>query len=125
MLDIETKRLNFNLTFEIGSDYCMLVDKNEVEFKDIVNKKFLPGRLLLELQKCGVHLLPDDQDAKLANITLKDRYAEEKAILDIATCIRSFAFRSSKWNKILGEENVVFKIRENLEFDREFFEDHE
>ena len=29
------------------------------------------------------------------------------------------------YNVIFYEENIVLKIRENLEFDREFFEDHE
>lgn len=39
--------------------------------------------------------------------------------------MRSFAYRSCKWNKSIDPENIVIKIRENLEFDREFFEDHE
>lgn len=123
ILDIETKRIN--LTFEIGPDYLMLIDKTDPEFKDILNKKFEPGYLLMELSKCGVHLLPVDEDAKLGGIHLKDRVAEEKAILDIATSLRAFAFRSSKWNKSVESENVVVKVRDNLEFDREFFEDHE
>ena len=47
IFDIVTKRIS--LTFEIGVQYAMLIEKNEIEFKDIVNKKMLPGRLLLEL----------------------------------------------------------------------------
>lgn len=43
----------------------------------------------------------------------------------MATCLRSFAFRSSKWNKSVDNDNIVLKIRENLEYDREFYEDHE
>ena len=39
--------------------------------------------------------------------------------------MRAFAFRSSKWNKGIEGDNLVVKIRENLEFDKEFFEDHE
>ena len=41
----------------------MLIEKNDPEFKDIVNKPMLPGVLLIELSKCGVHLLPTDDDA--------------------------------------------------------------
>jgi cancer susceptibility candidate protein 1 len=103
----------------------MLIEKNDPEFKDILNKPMLPGVLLLELSKCGVHLLPNDDDAPLGGISLKDRMAEENAIVDIATTVRSFAFRSCKWNKGIEAENIVIKIRENLEYDREFFEDHE
>lgn len=123
ILDVETKRIN--VTFEIGANYAMLIEKTDPEFKDLVNKKLLPGVLLLELSKCGVHLLPKDEDATLAGISLKDRQAEENAIIDIATTVRAFAYRSCKWNKSIDQENIVIKIRENLEYDREFFEDHE
>jgi hypothetical protein len=61
----------------------------------------------------------------IGGIQEKNRSAEEKAIMEISTCLRGFAFRSSKWNKHLDPDNVVFKLRENVEFDREFFEDHE
>ena len=66
ILDIETKRIT--MTFEIGKDYLMLIEKSDQELKDLVNKKFLPGTLLLELSKCGIHLLPVDEDAKLGGI---------------------------------------------------------
>ena len=103
----------------------MLIEKSDPELKDIVNKKMSPGNLLLELSKCGIHLLPVDEDAKLGGISLKSRRAEEKAIIDIAQSLRSFAYRSCKWNKAIDSDNIVIKLRENLEFDREFFEDHE
>ena len=45
--------------------------------------------------------------------------------MDIATSVRAFAYRSCRWNKDIEADNIVVKIRENLEFDREFFEDHE
>jgi cancer susceptibility candidate protein 1 len=79
----------------------------------------------LELSKCGIHLLPRNEDAGQAEIKLKDFHAEERAIQDISTSVRSFAYRSCKWNPSIENDNIVVKIRENLEFDREFFEDHE
>lgn len=103
----------------------MLIEKTDPEFKDLVDKKMEPGFLLLELSKCGIHLMPVDEDAKHGGIHLKDRAAEEKAILDVASSVRALAIRSSKWNKSLDSENIVLKIRDNLEFDREFYEDHE
>lgn len=63
ILDIETKRIT--LSFEIGAGYAKLIERNDSELKDIVNFKLSPGRLLLELSKCGIHLLPQDEDAKL------------------------------------------------------------
>jgi hypothetical protein len=48
--------------------------------------------LLKELSKCGIHMLPDDDDAKRGEIHLKDKAAEERAILDIAQTLKVFAF---------------------------------
>ena len=40
--------------------------------------------------------------------------------------MNAYAFRSAKWNNNpLLKENIVVKVRENLEYDREFFEDYE
>jgi cancer susceptibility candidate protein 1 len=113
------------LTFEIGRNYIKLIEQIEPEFKDLVDKPLSPGILFLELQKCGINLLPIDDDTKLAGLHVKNGQSEENAIIDIATCLRSFAFRSCKWNKSISDENIVVKIRENLEYDREYFEDHE
>lgn len=95
------------------------------ELKHIKNKKFQAGFLLLELSKSGIHLLPRDEDAALGEIRIKDFLTEERAISDLSTGVRSFAFRSCRWNQQIESENIVVKLRENLEFDREFFEDHE
>jgi|TARA_B110000305_G_C19175012_1_gene509203 hypothetical protein len=51
-----------------------------------------PGILLMELSKCGIHMLPEDDDAARAGIHLKDKNAEERAILDIAQTLKIFAF---------------------------------
>ena len=85
----------------------------------------------MELQKCGINLLPRDEDAKLAGIELKDREAEERAILDVSNAVRAFHFRKAQWNQgIAGEDGinskqVLLRLRENLEYDREYLEDHE
>lgn len=79
----------------------------------------------MELSKCGIHLLPRNEDAKLAGIQEKSRAAEERAIQDVAIGVRAFHFRRSKWNQTVDSESVVLKIRENLEFDRKFLEDFE
>jgi cancer susceptibility candidate protein 1 len=75
--------------------------------------------------------LPRDEDAKLAGIELKDRAAEERAILDVSNAVRAFHFRKATWNQgAAGEEGispsqVLVRMRENLEYDREFLEDFE
>lgn len=81
-LSIKTKRININ--FEIHPLYVKLVEMNQEELKHIVNKEMNAGVLLKELSKCGIHLLPEDGDAERGGIQLKDKAAEERAILDIA-----------------------------------------
>lgn len=63
---------------------------------------------------------------------MKDQAAEERAIVDVAMGVRAFHFRNSKWNQSRDQanpgvppENIVMRIRENLEFDAEFEEDYE
>ena len=124
ILDIQTKRIN--LVFEIGADYSKLIEQKEPELQHLVDEKMAPGLLLKQLSRCGIHLIPDDRDFKLAGIEPKDSDAEERAIWDIVSSVDAYAFRSAKWNKNPKlNENVVIKIRENLEYDREFFEDYE
>lgn len=124
LLDIQTKRIN--LVFEVGADYVKLIEQKEPELKDLVDKEFSPGMLLKYLSRCGIHLLPKDKDFKLAGIEAKDHDAEERAIWDIVSSVSAYSFRSAKWNKNPKlNENIVIKIRENLEYDREFYEDYE
>ena len=43
-------------------------------------------------------MLPEDNDAGHGGIHLKDKQAEERAIVDIAQTLKVFAFQSLKWN---------------------------
>lgn len=113
------------LVFEIGSGYVKLIERDDAELAHLVNREMVPGKMLMELQKCGLHMMPDDQDAYYAGVQNKSRETEERAILDIATGLNAFSFRSSKWNRNVEPNNIIVKIRENLEFDREFFEDYD
>jgi len=97
ILDIETKRLT--LSFEISSMYVKLIERTDSELKDLTDVELSPGFLLLELSKCGIHLMPVDEDAKLGGIQLKNKQTEELAIGDIVNAVRSFALRSAKHNK--------------------------
>jgi hypothetical protein len=84
-----------------------LIENTVSEFKHLSDIEFEPGCLFEELSKCGIHLMPRDEDAKLAGIELKDRVAEERAILDVACAVRAFHFRKAKWNQGgSGEEGI-------------------
>ena len=131
LLDLETKRLM--MCFEITPLQLKLVKCDEPALAHLNDKDGLtPGYLLQELSKCGIMLMPRDEDAALAQIDLKDRGAEERAIADVSLAVRAFHFRSCKWNMTRDPENagvppetILMRIRENLEFDAEFEEDYE
>ena len=104
----------------------MLIENKEQELKHIADEKMAPGILLKQLSRSGIHLIPDERDYKLAGIEPKDPNAEDKAVWDVVSSINAYAFRSAKWNKNPKlKDNIILKIRENLEYDREFFEDYE
>lgn len=131
LLDLQTKRLS--LKFEITPLQLKLVNCDEETLQHLADKNgFTPGYLLEELAKCGILLMPRNEDAQLAGIELKSQAAEERAIIDVALGVRAFHFRECKWNQScdqdkpgVPQENIVMRIRENLEFDAEFEEDYE
>lgn len=129
LLDLWTKRTK--LTFEIKPLSLKLIENKIPELQHLVDTEFSPGYLLQELQKSGIHLMPRPEDAKIAGIQQKDIAAEERAIMDVACSVRAFHYRRSKWNQDCGshkgvsDRQVLLRIRENLEFDREFLEDYE
>ena len=72
ILDLETKRLN--LRFEITPLQMRLIDCDEPALAHLNEKEgFSPGYLLQELTKCGILLMPRDEDAELAGIELKSK----------------------------------------------------
>ena len=131
LLDLDTKRLK--LVFEISANQLKLVKCDESALAHLADAPGLtPGCLLQELAKCGILLMPRNEDAQLAGIECKDQAAEERAIIDVALGVRAFHFRDCKWNQSrdqanpgVPQENIVMRIRENLEFDAEFLEDYE
>lgn len=80
------------MNIEISPLCVKLVEMDQPELKHLVGKEMHAGILLFELTKCGIHLMPEDEDAKRGGIHLKDKGAEERAILDISQTLKCFAF---------------------------------
>jgi cancer susceptibility candidate protein 1 len=123
LLSIVTKRINVNI--QIHPLFVKLIDMEQPELAHLVNKELHIGILLMELSKCGIHMLPENEDAARANIHLKDSATEERAILDIATTLKVFSFQSTKWCQQSDQENIVVRLRENPDNDKVFLEDDE
>jgi len=90
-LTVKTRR-NFELNIEINPLNVRLVECDFPELAHVVGVEYTVGMLLLELSKCGIHMLPQDDDAARGEIHLKDKAAEERAIMDIAQTLKVFAF---------------------------------
>lgn len=57
------------------------------------------------MAKCGVLLLPVDEDALTNGLTLKSKGSEDAAIRDICFAMRSFYIKSSHWNMQMSNGN--------------------
>lgn len=91
LLSIVTKR-NIKVNIEIHPLFVKLIEMPQPELAHLVNKEMHPGILLMQLSKCGIHMMPDDDDAPRGKINLKDKSTEERAILDISQTLKVFAF---------------------------------
>jgi len=62
LLNLATPR--FNIAIEIDGKSCMLRDPTDVpELSDILGKPMSPAQLLQALKRCGINLMPVDEDA--------------------------------------------------------------
>lgn len=100
-LDIEGQRLF--IQFHIGMGFVQLkkiIEKDNLsgqslkEFAGLMNKDFEPEQLLYEMFRCGVNLLPVNQDAEHCNLQPKFLDAEERAIDEMSMAVRAYFFRS-------------------------------
>lgn len=96
LLDIEGKRLT--LKFEIGAGWIKLRKTSDKEFSHLFDKQFEPVQLFYELYRCGVNLLPCEEDGDHCGITSKSADCEDKAIADISLGSRGYFFKNSKWS---------------------------
>jgi len=108
-LDIEGKRLTFK--FEIGSGFIKLLKMPEKEFAHLYDKDFEPAQLLYELYRCGVNLLPVDEDAEQCGIQVKVPDAEDRAINEVSLGCRAFYFKNSRWATQLPKGRSIITIR--------------
>ena len=106
LLDLMTKR--GLLVFEITLGEVKLIERTDAALSHIVGKSFAPGVLLYNLLQSGINLMPVNEDAQLCGYKPKLKAAEERAILELATSVNGFAFRSSVWNRALNSGNQTF-----------------
>lgn len=124
LLDLKGKRIDMQFIITPGYlEYVNVANIQELNFLEGV--KMTPGVLLFQMSKCGVFLMPEDRDFETTNLTPKNKEAEELAIFDISMNIRTYAFRSTKWNRMVEGDIILARIRENLEYDSFFAEDEE
>ncbi|EFJ06415.1 hypothetical protein SELMODRAFT_430700 [Selaginella moellendorffii] len=100
------------LKFEVGDGWCKLVEPHFPECKHLYDQKLAPRVLLKRLSKCGIHLLPDEDDFRHVKTTVKDPEVEMYACRDLAMAAPAAAFASSKWNAHADAQTCVFRFLE-------------
>jgi hypothetical protein len=116
LVDLKGKRETFRI--EISPNAARLVTK-EPELQRLTKDGFTPEKLLNEMKKIGINLLPTDEDYEAAGVEPKNMEAEERGVKDLAQSVISYFIRSHP----IPSNRVVAKLRENLEYDEVFLED--
>jgi hypothetical protein len=103
---------------------CTLIGPQLSELQDLMSAPPMrPGRLLHELRRRGVNLIPEDSDAHHAGtgagahpIRPKDRALERQVYADIAEVGVAFELASSEWNMhpSVGTGDIVLRARERV-----------
>lgn len=104
LLDLKGKRETFRI--EITANATRLITK-EPELQRLTKPGFTPEKLLNELAKIGINLLPTDEDFEGSSVEPKDAESEEKAVKDLAQAVSSYFIR----NHPAPKNRVIAKLR--------------
>ncbi|XP_009075290.1 PREDICTED: protein CASC1 [Acanthisitta chloris] len=108
------------IQIQIKGHQCML-SSVVVEEKDVLShitgKWMSPVALRAALKRAGVNIFPEEHSHKYVPLKKKAALAEVKAYQQMALVASAFAFAWSKWNVEAGQEQVVFKVSEQLKTD--------
>ncbi|NXC67477.1 CASC1 protein, partial [Anhinga anhinga] len=108
------------IQIQIKGNQCML-SSVVVEEKDVLShitgKWISPVALRAVLKKAGVNIFPGEYSHKYVSVNKKAPLTEVRAYQQMALVASAFAFAWSKWNQEAGQEQVVFKVSEQLKAD--------
>ncbi|NWI32904.1 CASC1 protein, partial [Sula dactylatra] len=108
------------IQIQIKGNQCML-SSVVVEEKDVLShitgKWISPVALRAVLKKAGVNIFPGEYSHKYVSVNKKAPLTEIRAYQQMALVASAFAFAWSKWNLEAGQDQVVFKVSEQLKAD--------
>ncbi|CAM6083575.1 unnamed protein product [Calypogeia fissa] len=102
-------------TIEIGVGWCKMISPEFPECKSFAKEEVPPKVMLKRFSKCGIHLMPTDDDAPHINATVKDEELERFVCIDTAFASPGFTLASSKWNVTVGKEHCIIRLLEILD----------
>ncbi|BBN15262.1 cancer susceptibility candidate protein 1 [Marchantia polymorpha subsp. ruderalis] len=110
VMTLVTPLLTF--TIEIGIGWCKLLAPVFSECTSFAAEEVPPKVMLKRFSKCGIHLLPSDDDAEHIKATVKDGELERFTCLDMAFAAPAFTIASSKWNISLDKDHCLVRLLE-------------
>ncbi len=124
LFDLNTQRIF--LSFRITPGRVELVNCDKPEFKRFEGKLFSPQKILLELVKSNIFLLPDRNLAVgCEDINIKIDEVESFTLREVTKACLFFHIQLSIWNSKTKNNSLILRIRENPEQDVEFHENTE
>lgn len=114
----------FAVEIKIQNKHCCLIGPTDVhELDSLFHKPMSPAQLLEALKRCGINLMPVDDDAGYVSFgdagapVVKENNVERRTYQDIAALAAAFSATYSRWNQGAGRDKCVFRMKETLDYD--------
>lgn len=119
--------------WQIKNKFCSLVGPTDVvELTHLLKKEMSPAQLLLALQRCGINLMPVNDDAAFVAFAdggdspvVKNDDVERRTLEDVAGLAAAFSATYSRWNQGAGADKCVLRMKETLDYDEAPSDVHE
>ncbi|KAK9828512.1 hypothetical protein WJX72_000473 [[Myrmecia] bisecta] len=109
--------LGAGLEIEVGPGQARLVAPQAPALRALLGVPLRPAVLLHRLSGHGLHLLPCNEDALVAELACKEGETERAMCADVALVSGAFLISSSKWNRQIPPSECICRISEVLDWE--------
>lgn len=126
-VNLSLKGARFTVVFSIKAGKAALIEPKASELKNhgLLNTYMTPGLLLLKLKRCGLNLLPVDEDRAFSKKPARDDELETHLNEQLAMVSPCFEIHSSPFNtrRLKKEKKALFAVQLKHKIDAVLLED--
>ena len=122
LFSLQTQRVELGI--EVLPYKVRLVSTSQPKLEELLHKEFKPTELLYELQQLNVLLLNDHAIVpKPKDVITKEPELARSVLRQVSKACLCYHVQNSKWNPMAKSKDCIVKLRENPEYDEDFYED--